>query len=140
MTRIDFHTNVAHKLDYACRVVRKAVTAQQTVVVYCSDTARLHAFDQALWAFSPLDFLPHCYAHDPLAIHAPIVLTSTDDTPKTHQVLVNLDDAWPPFFSTFERLIEIVSAEETDRNHGRTRYRFYRERGYALNNHDQQSS
>ena len=140
MTRIDFHSNVPHKLDYACRIVRKAVAAQQPVVVYCSDTTRLHAFDQALWTFSALDFLPHCYVHEPQAAQTPVLLTSASDSPATHQVLINLDDHWPPFFSEFERLIEIVSTEETDRTQGRARYKFYRERGYALNNYDQKPS
>lgn len=140
MTRIDFHSNVPHKFDYACRLVRKAIAAQQSVVIYCSDAARLHDFDQALWTFSPLDFLPHCYADDALATHTPILLTSASNSPSTHQVLINLDDQWPPFFSEFERLIEIISTEEADRTQGRARYRFYRERGYALNNYDQKSS
>ena len=140
MTRIDFHFNTPDKLSYACRIVRKAHAAGQPVVVYCSDTARLHDFDQALWSFSPLDFLPHCYAHDPLAANTPILLTSSADRPPSHQVLINLDDERPPFFSEFERLIEIVGSDDADRSKGRDRYKFYRDRGYALNNFDQSTA
>ena len=86
--------------------------------------------------FAPLEFLPHCYAHEAIAAQTPILLTSESSRPPTHQVLVNLDDNWPPFFSEFERLIEIVANDDIDRSLGRARYKFYRDRGYALNNFD----
>ncbi|MBU6490239.1 MAG: DNA polymerase III subunit chi, partial [Burkholderiales bacterium] len=61
MTRIDFHTNVGDSLMYACRLVRKAYLAGEQAVVL-AEPARLRAFDEMLWTFSPLDFVPHCMA------------------------------------------------------------------------------
>ena len=52
------------------------------------------------------------------------------------EVLLNLDLATPPAFERFERLLEIVSVDDADRNEARTRYRFYRERGYRIADHD----
>ena len=46
---------------------------------------------------------------------------------------LNLDDEWPPFFATFDRLLEIVTNDEEDRNRARRRYAFYDERGYDIN-------
>jgi len=51
-------------------------------------------------------------------------------------VLINLRAEQPPYFSRFERLIEIVSLDDEDRRLARERYRFYRERGYPLDSHD----
>jgi DNA polymerase-3 subunit chi len=51
-------------------------------------------------------------------------------------VLLNLDAATPPAFERFERLLEIVSADDEDRRVARARYRFYRERGYRIADHD----
>ena len=48
---------------------------------------------------------------------------------------VNLRADPPSFFSRFERLAEIVGIDETDVEAGRTRFRFYRERGYELRTH-----
>ena len=42
----------------------------------------------------------------------------------------------PPFFSRFERLAEIVGADEADVAAGRERFRFYRERGYEMRAHN----
>jgi hypothetical protein len=46
-------------------------------------------------------------------------------------VLVNLGGDLPPGFSRFDRLIEIVGTDETDRIPARERFKFYRDRGYA---------
>ena len=73
--RVDFHFNVDHRLQYACRVTRKARAAGKTVLAYAREPDRLARFDAALWTFSALDFLPHVYADSPLATDTPIVLT-----------------------------------------------------------------
>jgi len=52
------------------------------------------------------------------------------------QILVNLCAESPAAFSRFERLIEIVSLEEADRDRARERYRFYKDRGYEIRTHN----
>ncbi|WP_368623628.1 DNA polymerase III subunit chi [Paraburkholderia sp. BR13444] len=136
MTRIDFHSNVGDSLLYACRLVRKAYLAGQPLVVL-AEPARLRAFDEMLWTFSPLDFVPHCMAGTPLAADTPVVLaTNLDDVPH-HQVLLNLGATVPAQFARFERLLEVVGNAYEELAAGRERYRFYRDRGYALNNYKQ---
>lgn len=138
MTRIDFHTNVGDSLAYACRLLRKAYQAGQPVAV-CADEARLRALDERLWTFSPLDFIPHCGVDSPHADSTPIVLTA-DPARAPHQgVLLNLGADVPAQFARFERLLEVVGNTPDELVAGRERYRFYRDRGYALNNYKQGS-
>ncbi len=136
MTRIDFHTNVGDALLYACRLARKAYQAGQPLVVV-ADPARLRAFDERLWTFSPLDFLPHCAADSALAERTPIVLTADLEQAPHHRILLNLAPAVPAQFARFERLLEVVGTSEDELASGRERYRFYRDRGYLLNNYKQ---
>jgi DNA polymerase-3 subunit chi len=136
MTRIDFHVNASDRIGYACRLVRKIHRAGQHVVVCCDDPVRLSAFDEALWTFSPQDFVPHVLASDALAGETPVVLSATADGLPWHDVLVNLGDTTPTGFARFERLIELVTREDDDRARGRERWRFYRDRGYPLTTHD----
>ena len=57
--------------------------------------------------------------------------------PVVHEdVLINLCEETPAFFSRFHRLIEIVTTDETDRKRARERFRFYRDRGYEIVTHD----
>ncbi|RKE26362.1 DNA polymerase III chi subunit [Paraburkholderia sp. BL23I1N1] len=138
MTRIDFHSNVGDSLLYACRLIRKAYQAGQPTIVL-AEPERLRAFDELLWTFSPLDFVPHCMAGSPLAAQTPIVLASNLDDVPHHQVLLNLGATVPAQFARFERLLEVVGNAHEELAAGRERYRFYRDRGYALNNYKQGS-
>lgn len=133
MTRIDFHSNVPDKLGYACRLVRKARAASCQVVLLTRDRNELAMLDQALWNFSEQDFLPHVAADDPLAANTPVILTDSDEKDLPHyQILINLSAGTPAHFARFERMFEIISAEEADKAAGRERYRFYQQRGYPL--------
>ncbi|PLZ00514.1 DNA polymerase III subunit chi [Burkholderia sp. WAC0059] len=136
MTRIDFHTNVGNALLYACRLARKAYQAGQPIVVL-AEPAKLRTFDEALWTFSPLDFVPHCPVESALAPGTPVVLTADLERAPHHQVLLNLGADVPQQFARFERLLEVVGNAPEELAAGRERYRFYRDRGYALNNYKQ---
>ena len=150
MTRIDFHSNVSNQLDYACRLVRKALAAQCKLIVRHQDEAQLAQFDQLLWTFSTTDFLPHVSLNKspnegrhPLASHTPVLLSLHDaegveqngeqsEFPH-NEILLNLSDKVPADFARFERLIEIVPQETQATQAGRERYRFYQQQGFQLN-------
>lgn len=133
MTRIDFHSNVPDKIGYACRLVRKARAANCKIVLFTGNRPQLAALDEALWTFSEPDFLPHVVAGDSLAAQTPIVLSCDAEVELPHhQILINLSDTAPPHFASFERMFEIVSADDADKSAGRERYRFYQQRGYPL--------
>jgi DNA polymerase-3 subunit chi len=133
MTRIDFHSNVPDKIGYACRLVRKARSQNMQVVMLAENAEQLKRLDDALWTFSELDFLPHVRANDPLAIRTPVILTEDDGAELPHhQILVNLSQHAPANFARFERMFEVIGADEEDRLAGRERYRQYQQRGYPL--------
>ena len=136
MTRIDFHFNAADKLRYGCRLVRRVYRARHRILVWCDDAVRLDEFDRMLWTFSQQDFIPHVGAGDPLAAGTPVLLAAEPIETPFHEVLVNLGSATPPMFSRFDRLIEVVASDATDRLAARERWRFYRDRGYRLERHD----
>ena len=136
VTRIDFHTNVGDPLAYACRLARKAYASGRALVVL-AEPQRLAALDEQLWTFAPLEFVPHCMAKSPLAQETPVVLASDLNDVPHHQVLVNLGAPVPAQFARFERLIEIVGNEGDELAAGRERFRFYRDRGYAIETHKQ---
>ena len=52
------------------------------------------------------------------------------------QVLLNLSNEVPYFFSSFETTLEVVHAEANTRKMGRERYRYYQQRGYPLRHYD----
>jgi DNA polymerase III subunit chi len=138
MTEVAFHFNVPDKLGYACRLLRKATAAGSRVVV-TGDPDLLRALDTELWTFSPLEFIPHCdaaAADADLVAASPVLLADTPRGTPHQQVLVNIGTAVPEGFERFERLIELVTQEEGDRQHARGRWKHYADRGYAITRHD----
>lgn len=138
MTEVAFHFNAADKLGYACRLVRKAAGTGAKVVV-TGAPGLLDQLDGALWTFSPLDFLPHCRDATPgdrVQARTPIVLSEAPRSAPHQQVLVNLGEAVPDGFERFEKLIEVVTQDDEDRNRARKRWKHYADRGYAIVRHD----
>jgi DNA polymerase-3 subunit chi len=142
VTEIGFHYNAPDKLNYACRLVRKAVNARGLrVVVVVGDAQALDAVDAALWQLSPVDFVAHCRSDAPAHVVArsPVVLSveGADAATLPHrEMLVNLGLEVPAGFERYERMIDIVSDETNDRHVGRSRWRHYADRGYTIQPHD----
>ena len=136
MTTIDFYTNVGEPLKLVAKLVAKAWRMHGNVRVLTPDAKTTGALDRLLWLDPPLAFLPHCRMESPIAAETPIWIDETLDHAGPAAVLVNLHPEPPPFFSRFERLAEIVGANEHDLLAGRARFRFYRERGYDMRQHD----
>ncbi len=140
MTEISFHFNAPDKLNHACRLLRKACNGGHQVAVV-GPAATLRQLDTALWAFSALDFIPHCFADAPAAVqkNSPIILGQSDamgDIAVARQMLVNMDETVPAGFERFERVIELVGTDEADKHAARTRWKHYASRGYAMVRHD----
>jgi DNA polymerase-3 subunit chi len=136
MTRIDFYFEAGDKLQVACRLSAKAAQQKLRVLIYTSDETQAQKIDKLLWTWQPTGFLPHCMARSALAAETPVLIThDPEDTPHD-EVLLNLHSAWPPAFSRFQRLVEIVGRDEEDREAARARFRFYRDRGYDIARHD----
>jgi len=136
MTQIDFYTHVADKLRVACTLASKACSQGLRVYVCCPDQDTAQRFDRLLWTTPAIGFTPHCGLRDALAPVTPVLVGHGDAEPPHDEVLVNLRAEWPPFFSRFRRLVEIVSLEDGDREQARERFRYYRDRGYEIRSHD----
>ena len=136
MTQIDFYTNIVDKLGTACRIVAKAYGLKHRVVICCPDAETGQQVDRLLWTSPATGFVPHCAASSALAASTPVIIDHAGVEPLHDELLVNLRSEWPAFFSRFERLIEIVSVDDQDRQHARERFRFYRDRGYDIRTHD----
>ena len=144
MTEVQFHFNVPDRLGYACRLLRKALRAGAGVTVTAPEQV-LTVFDRILWSFEPTEFVPHVLLRAgqvlaPRLAATPIVLTERAESATRHGVLLNLGDEPAEGFESFERLIEVVSADAAERDAARLRWRHYASRGYEIQRHDRQES
>ncbi len=136
MTQIDFYTGVEDKMHTACRLTAKAFSLNLRAMIFCPEADTAQRFDRLLWTTPATSFIPHCFSGDPLAPATPVIIDHNGGELPHDQVLLNLCTEWPPFFSRFQRLVEIVSLDDEDKASARARFKFYRDRGYEIRTHD----
>jgi DNA polymerase-3 subunit chi len=136
MTRIDFYSNAEPKLPVACRLVAKIVQQGLRVFVYSPDENTARTFDKLLRTYQAAGFVTGCTGHHAPSSETPVVIASEDVEIMHHEVMINLHPDSPPSFSRFERLVELVGLGDDDRQLARSRFRFYRDRGYEINHYD----
>ncbi|MEJ6002795.1 DNA polymerase III subunit chi [Paucibacter soli] len=138
MAEVSFYTNVADRLPYVCRLLRKAQLSGAHVGVL-GPAAMLERLDAALWTFEPTEFVPHVRVADaPLAapmLHTPVVLAERVELIPHRHMLLNLGVDLPPSFDAFERVLEVVSRDEQQVQAGRMRFKRYRELGCQVAHH-----
>ncbi len=136
MTKIDFYTGSEDKLRTACQLSHKALQNNLRVLLHAPDAASLDALDELLWHYPATAFIPHCRSNEEGAEDMPVVLCQDMESLPHGDLLVSLHTSCLPFFSRYERVIEIVGLEEEDVKLGRERFGFYRDRGYEMRHFD----
>jgi DNA polymerase-3 subunit chi len=136
MTHIGFYLLQKESPEHiACRLIDKAYRQGLGIYVHVADPATVTELDELLWTFRQGSFVPHVALAQEDGVSPVRVGCDAEPPARLSDVLVNLSDQIPLFFSRFERVVEIVGVSEAQRASGRERYRFYRDRGYALQTH-----
>ena len=142
MTRVDFYilkeAGQDARLVVAARIAEKAMLQSRHVYINTADEDESRRLDELLWTFSQNSFVPHRIidadsaptSAEPVLIGADVALS------EPCEVMINLAATVPEFFSRYERVAEIVDADSGRRDAGRSRYKYYRDRGYELKNHN----
>ena len=140
MTEISFYFNVPSRTGYACRLLRRAQRQGMGLAV-AGPAEALEEIDRELWTCAGPEFLAHSWieraAEVPESLHATTIWLGTRpiDAPR-HDALLNLGSEPPPAFETFERVFEVVSVDDADRQAARERWKAYARRGYPIKRHE----
>lgn len=118
-----------------CRLTEKAWREGRTIYIRCESAESATRLDDLLWTYKDTSFLPHATQDAAATDEVPVTLGYDNQTPATADVLINLGLDVPDYFSRFERVMETTGSDSNGRSAARERYRFYQERGYALNTH-----
>jgi DNA polymerase III subunit chi len=120
-----------------CRLVDQLWCQQYTVYLYCQTKEIAEQFDNDLWTFRDIRFIPHGLITDPqlqqIALpFCTIGFPSAGSIPYAGDVLFNLTDTVPEFFTQYQKIIELVSTDEAARVSSRQRYKQYQKAGYQM--------
>ena len=142
MTRVAFYVldeQAAQARElFACRLTEKAWRLKHRVYLHAASGEAAREVDQLLWTFRDGSFVPHALegdTADAAADRAPVRIGTGGEPSFEAELLINLGHEVPLFFSRFERVAEIVAGTDEQKAAARERFRFYRDRGYALETH-----
>lgn len=133
MTRVDFYLANGDKHLAACKLVHKAFRLGHRIYLRTQDASETERLDELLWTFAAGSFIPH--RRDGNDARVPVMIGHEMPPEALNDVMVSLAQDVAPYYERFQRVAEIVGAEDTDKQRARERFRFYRERGCSPETH-----
>ncbi len=143
MKQVDFYlinNQIANaKFKLASRLANKLQRSGKYALVVTEDESTAKLLDQTMWTYNDASFL----AHDDLTEKTPSSrihigahnTVSQAVIERNYDVLINLASDIPMFNHHFERIAEIVEADESSKAAGRTRFKSYKNEGFELKMH-----
>jgi DNA polymerase-3 subunit chi len=140
MPRADFYLIAKPRfreqpLLLVCELARKALAADQPLLVLAESMAQAEQLDELLWEFDPDAYVPHQVAgideDDDLT---PVLIAAPETDAPLRPLVLNLRAAAVP--AGFERVLEVVPADASAREPLRARWRDYQARGVEVNKFD----
>lgn len=144
MATTTFYTHVADVSLFACRLARKAWSSGSRVLLWLADEGELNRLDTLLWTYEATAFVPHRIWHPGAPQPAPdagvlLACGAALPTVAADTVVLNLADAyWCDAPQPPARVLEIIGNNLDDLAAARTRFRAYREAGFAVTHHSRE--
>ena len=140
MTQVDFYLlkddTAQSRVRFACRLADKAYRLGHRVFIHTESADQTRQLDELLWTFQQNSFVPHAIYRGGQSNPPPVLLAHNAEPDASSHVLINLAAEVPLFFSRFERVAELINQNADVRTQGRSRYSFYKNRGYPLRTHE----
>ena len=139
MARADFYLIQKERfreepLLLVCELARKAHDANLWTLVLARDEEQAQRLDELLWEFDADAYIPHQMAGDEEDELTPVLIATPDTDTPMRALVINLRD--DPVAGSFERVLEVVPADDSARGPLRERWKQYQARGLELKKYD----
>jgi len=139
MARADFYLIQKDRfreepLLLVCELARKAHDANLWTLVLARDDEQAQRLDELLWEFDADAYIPHQLAGDEEDELTPVLIATPDADTPMRALVINLRDE--PVNGSFERVLEVVPADDSARGPLRERWKQYQSRGLELKKYD----
>lgn len=139
MPRADFYLIQKERfreepLLLVCELARKAFDANLSTLVLARDAEQAEQLDELLWSFDDDAYIPHQIAGDDEDELAPVLVAGPDTNTPMRALVINLRDA--AVQGSFDRVLEVVPADDSARGPLRERWKQYKSRGFDVDKHD----
>ena len=120
----------------ACRLLEKAYLHGHRVFVYCESQDDAERLDELLWTYRDDSFIPHNLQGEGPEPPPPVQIGYRTEPRGFNDILLNMSPTIPDYFARFQRVMEIVAADDTAKEISRNHYREYRSKQCALHTHN----
>ncbi|MBX9400099.1 DNA polymerase III subunit chi [Lysobacter sp. BMK333-48F3] len=140
MPRADFYLIQSPRfreepMRLVCELARKAHDAGLPTLILARSPEQAEQLDDMLWDMGEDAYIPHQIAGlDEDEEEADVLIAAPESDPALRPLVINLRDA--PVGEGFDRVLEVVPADDSARGPLRERWKQYQARGLALNKHD----
>jgi DNA polymerase III subunit chi len=139
MPRADFYLIAkdrfkAEPLRLVCELARKAYDANLWTLVLARDAAQADEIDGLLWDMGDDAYIPHQVAGDDEDAATPVLIVPPEIDAPLRPLVINLRDA--AVEGAFDRVLEVVPADDSTRGPLRERWTQYKARGLEVSKHD----
>lgn len=139
MPRADFYLIQKERfreepLLLVCELARKAHDANLWTLVLARDAEQAERLDELLWEFDEDAYIPHQLAGDDEDELAPVLIAAPETDTPMRALVINLRDE--PVNGSFDRVLEVVPADDSARGPLRERWKQYQARGLELKKYD----
>src|SRR5690606_1504111 len=139
MPRADFYLIAKPRfrdepLRLVCELARKAHDAGLWTLVLARDADQAETLDELLWDMGDDAYIPHQVAGDDEDDITPVLIAPPEVDAPLRPLVINLRDA--AVAGDFERVLEVVPADDTARGPLRERWKQYKARGLEVNKYD----
>lgn len=117
-----------------CELAKRAFASTQPALILARSLDQAEELDEKLWAFDENAFVPHQIAGDDDDEVTAVLIVPPDVRVADRPLVINLRDDCAP--GLFERVLEVVPADEAMRTGSRERWKTYRQAGFEVSKHD----
>jgi DNA polymerase-3 subunit chi len=117
-----------------CELAKRAFESGQSTLILTRSADEADALDEKLWEFDENAFIPHQLAGDDDDTLTPVLIVAPGAETPDRPLVINLRDECAP--GLFERVLEVVPADEAQRLGSRERWKTYKAAGFEVNKHD----
>ena len=117
-----------------CELAKKAHASGQPTLILARSLEQAEEIDGKLWEFDDDAFIPHQIAGDEDDDLTPVLIAAPETPTPDRALVINLRDDCAP--GLFERVLEVVPAEESQRLGSRERWKTYKHAGFDLQKFD----
>jgi len=136
MPRADFYLIakprfIEKPLLLVCELARKAHDSGQSLLILVNSMTQAEVLDDLLWEFDPDAYIPHQIAgHDEDDDITPVLIVAPETDVPMRALVLNLRNA--PVMGQFDRVLEVVPADDSAREPLRARWKHYQSLGFEL--------